>query len=114
MKILVTGANGQLGSELRFLSSTQNQHEWIFTGLKELDLSDLQTLESNITKIAPCLIINCAAYTSVDKAESENELANILNFKAVEKISKWTSYNHKKLVFFQELPQNFLLNLDNL
>jgi dTDP-4-dehydrorhamnose reductase len=98
MKILVTGANGQLGSELRFLSSTQNQHEWIFTGLKELDLSDLQTLESNITKIAPCLIINCAAYTSVDKAESENELANILNFKAIDIISKWSSNNSKKLI----------------
>ena len=98
MKILVTGANGQLGSELRFLSSIKNQHEWVFTDLKELDLSDLQSLESNISKIAPCIIINCAAYTSVDKAESENELANILNFKAVDLISKWSSNNRKKLI----------------
>ena len=96
MKILVTGANGQLGSELRFFSSFQTQHQWVFTDLKELDLSDLQSLESNISKIAPCLIINCAAYTSVDKAESENELANILNFKAVDLISKWSSNNRKK------------------
>ena len=98
MKILVTGANGQLGSELRFFSSFQTQHQWVFTDLKELDLSDLQSLESNISKIAPCLIINCAAYTSVDKAESENELANILNFKAVDLISKWSSNNNKKLI----------------
>ncbi len=69
----------QLGSELRFLSSIQNQHIWVFTDLQELDLSDLNSLESKISKIAPSLIINCAAYTSVDKAESENELANILN-----------------------------------
>ena len=98
MKILVTGANGQLGSEFRFLSSIQNQHEWIFTDLQELDLSDLQNLENNISKIAPSLIINCAAYTSVDKAESEIELSNILNFKAVDLISKWSSNNSKKLI----------------
>ena len=98
MKILVTGANGQLGSELKFFSSVQNLHEWVFTDLKELDLSDLENLESNISKIAPCLIINCAAYTAVDKAENENELANILNFKAIDLISKWSSNNRKKLI----------------
>lgn len=93
MKILVTGANGQLGSELRFLSLNNNQHDWIFTDLHELDLSDLKNLDSKISKISPSLIINCAAYTSVDKAESENELANILNFKAVDLMSKWSSNN---------------------
>ena len=98
MKILVTGANGQLGSELRFLSSIQNHHEWFFTGSQELDLSDLKNLESNISKISPSLIINCAAYTSVDKAESENELVNTVNFKAVDLISKWSSNNSKKLI----------------
>lgn len=98
MKILVTGANGQLGSELRFLSSSQNQHNWVFTDFQELDLSDLNNLESNISKIAPGLIINCAAYTAVDKAENENELAKILNFKAVDLISKWSSNNNRKLI----------------
>jgi dTDP-4-dehydrorhamnose reductase len=98
MKILVTGANGQLGSELRFLSLNNNQHDWIFTDLHELDLSDLKNLDSNISKISPSLIINCAAYTSVDKAESENELANILNFKAVDLMSKWSSNNVKKFI----------------
>ena len=98
MKILVTGANGQLGSELRFLSLNNNQHEWIFTDIHELDLSDLKNLDSNISKISPSLIINCAAYTSVDKAESENKLANILNFKAVDLMSKWSSNNSKKFI----------------
>ncbi|MDA8807630.1 dTDP-4-dehydrorhamnose reductase [Flavobacteriaceae bacterium] len=98
MKILVTGANGQLGSELRLLSFNQSHHKWIFTNTQQLNLSDLQRLESNISKIAPCLIINCAAYTSVDKAESENELSNVLNFKAVDLISKWSSNNNKKLI----------------
>ena len=98
MKILVTGANGQLGSEIKFLSSKYNQYKWIFTDQDELDLSDLKNLESNISKISPSLIINCAAYTSVDKAESDIKLSNILNFKAVDLISKWSSLNGKKLI----------------
>tara|TARA_Y100000766_G_C18900598_1_gene603229 strand:- start:801 stop:1661 length:861 start_codon:yes stop_codon:yes gene_type:complete len=98
MKILVTGGNGQLGSELRSLSLFHNQFQWIFTDINELDLSDLKNLESNISKIAPSLIINCAAYTSVDKAEYENELANNLNFKAVDIISKWSSNNNRRLI----------------
>ena len=98
MKILVTGANGQLGSELRSLSVKENQFEWIFTDINELDLSDLLNLEKNLMRISPSLIINCAAYTNVDKAESDKELTNILNFKAVEIISKWSSNNQKKLI----------------
>ena len=97
-KILVTGASGQLGSELRFLSINQKEFQWVFTDIQELDLSNLETLENNISKIRPSLIINCAAYTAVDKAETENELANILNFKAIDIISKWSSTNNKKLI----------------
>jgi dTDP-4-dehydrorhamnose reductase len=51
-KILVTGANGQLGSELRELSFFQDQYEWIFTDWQELDLSNLQNLADNITTIS--------------------------------------------------------------
>ena len=98
MKILVTGANGQLGSELRCLSKNKNHFDWVFTDVNGLDLSDLNNLENNISKISPNFIINCAAYTNVDKAESEKELANILNFKAVDIISKWSSVNKRKLI----------------
>jgi dTDP-4-dehydrorhamnose reductase len=98
MKILVTGANGQLGSELRFLSKNKNHFEWVFTDLPDLDLSDIHNLEKNISFIEPEIIINCAAYTNVDKAESEVDLANLINFKAVDKISKWSSANNCKLI----------------
>ena len=97
MKILVTGANGQLGSELRFLSKNKINFEWFFTDLQDLDLSDIDNLEKNISFIAPEIIINCAAYTNVDKAESELSLANLINFKAVDEISKWSSSNNCKL-----------------
>jgi dTDP-4-dehydrorhamnose reductase len=97
-KILVTGSNGQLGSELRELSLYQDQYEWIFTDWKELDLSDLQNLADNITAISPDIVINCAAYTAVDKAESEIELADILNHKAVAIMAKWTFANNCKFI----------------
>lgn len=97
-KILVTGANGQLGSELRGLSKLDNQYEWIFTDWQELDLSNLQNLANNITTISPDIIINCAAYTAVDKAEEEFELADVLNHQAVAIMAKWTFANNCKFI----------------
>ena len=98
MKILVTGSNGQLGNEIRFFANNFRNIEWIFTDIDELDLSDLKNLPTKISEIFPDLIINCAAYTNVDKAEEERELANVINFEAVDVISKWTSNNKKKLI----------------
>jgi len=98
MKILVTGANGQLGSEFRLLSLIYDNFIWVFTGINELDLIDFKNLNNNLSKINPDLIINCAAYTNVDKAESEEKLANLLNFKAVDLLSKWTSNNKSKII----------------
>jgi dTDP-4-dehydrorhamnose reductase len=97
-KILVTGSNGQLGSELRELSLSQDQYEWIFTDWQELDLSDLQNLADNITTISPDILINCAAYTAVDKAESEIELADVLNHQAVAIMANWTFANNCKFI----------------
>ena len=98
MKILVTGANGQLGSELRSLSLANDNFEWIFSDVNELDLKDINNIHSYMSNIVPEIIINCAAYTNVDKAESEPELANLINFKAVDEISKWSSANSCNLI----------------
>lgn len=97
-KILVTGANGQLGSELKVLSSAYSQFEWIFTDWQELDLCDLENLEQNIAKIGPQIIINCAAHTAVDKAESEVELSDVLNHQSVAVMAKWSAANNCKLI----------------
>ncbi|KQB44206.1 dTDP-4-dehydrorhamnose reductase [Flavobacterium daejeonense] len=96
-KILVTGANGQLGSELRVLSKNTS-YEWVFTDWQELDLCDLENLAAAISKINPQIIINCAAHTAVDKAESEYELSDVLNHKAVAVMAQWSATNHCKLI----------------
>ena len=96
-KILVTGANGQLGSELRVLSLNTTS-EWIFTDYQELDLCDLDNLATAIAAISPQIIINCAAHTAVDKAESEYVLSDILNHQAVAVMAKWSFANDCKFI----------------
>lgn len=97
-KILVTGANGQLGSELNVLSKSYSQFEWFFADRANLDLCDLENLAAKLTSINPQFIINCAAHTAVDKAESEFELADVLNHQAVAIMAKWCETNNCKLI----------------
>ena len=82
-KILVTGANGQLGWELSQLVSSYPAYEFIFLDRTGMDLSKLNSFEKIINDISPDIIINTAAYTAVDKAESEKELAHTVNALAV-------------------------------
>ena len=81
--ILVTGASGQLGSEIRELSTRYSGYEFIFTDIGELDLTDAGATAAFIASNAPSWIINCAAYTAVDRAEDEEKLATIINAEAV-------------------------------
>ena len=86
--ILITGSNGQLGSEIREISDRYENYNFIFTDVEELDLTISEDIVSFFTdnKIDAC--INCAAYTAVDKAEDEVELAMLVNSTAVENLSK--------------------------
>lgn len=97
-KILVTGSNGQLGSELKVLSAHYSQFEWVFADRSVLDLSVLNSISNYLDNIQPQIIINCAAYTAVDKAETETELADVLNHQAVAVIAKWTELNASKII----------------
>jgi dTDP-4-dehydrorhamnose reductase len=86
--ILITGANGQLGSELKSLTKNTAQEHFFYTDVQELDITDhpavLQFIETNSIDT----IINCAAYTAVDKAESAFEISAALNHLAVENFAK--------------------------
>ncbi|WP_026727823.1 dTDP-4-dehydrorhamnose reductase [Flavobacterium denitrificans] len=97
-KILVTGANGQLGSELRVLAENYKNYEWFFADRIEITLNNLELLKTQLNNINPDVIFNCGAYTAVDKAEIEKETAFIINHLAVEIIAKFTSENNVKLI----------------
>lgn len=77
--ILVTGCNGQLGNEMQLLAKENMQYKYFFTDVQELDITDEQAIEKFVTDNAIDCIVNCAAYTAVDKAESNEELCNLLN-----------------------------------
>ena len=86
--ILITGANGQLGSEIRTLSTLYPQYEFTFTDRTTLDLSNLCKMENFFDDHTFDAIINCAAYTAVDKAESEADLAKTVNHRFVDMLAK--------------------------
>ena len=82
LKILVTGANGQLGSEMRRLGAV-SPNDYIFTDVAELDITNEQAVKRFITEQAFDVIINCAAYTNVDRAEDNEATAELINATAV-------------------------------
>lgn len=82
MNILVTGANGQLGNSLRDIAAQYPQHTFTFTDVQELDITDAAAISTMVDTLQTDLIINCAAYTAVDKAESDIQLAHRLNAEA--------------------------------
>lgn len=88
MKILVTGANGQLGMSLRrSFAKAQGATSVIFTDVEELDITDLAAVRKMVAREQVDCIVNCAAYTNVDGAEDNPELAELLNAKAVENLA---------------------------
>jgi dTDP-4-dehydrorhamnose reductase len=97
-KILVTGSKGQLGSELEVLSKIYTQFQWVFTDREELDLCNLEKLETELNLVKPQIIINCAAHTAVDRAESEFELSDVLNHQSVAILAKWSFTNNCKFI----------------
>ena len=102
MNVLVTGSNGQLGSELKELiqHSTFNieNYDFYFTTSKELDITNHQIVREFIETNNINIIINCAAYTAVDKAESELELANKINHIAVKNLARLSNEFEIKLI----------------
>ena len=94
MNILVTGANGQLGNEMRLIAK-DSQNDFIFTDVVEfpdvqtviLDITDLEAVRTIVKKHDIDVIVNCAAYTNVDKAEDDQELCHRLNAGAPENLA---------------------------
>lgn len=81
--ILVTGANGQLGTELKKRCSILNDLNFLFVDIADFDISNTRAVKDYFQLHSPAFLINCAAYTAVDKAETEKELAQKVNSNAV-------------------------------
>ena len=79
MNILVTGCNGQLGNEMQLLEQQHPEHSYYNTDVQELDITDKAAIETFVTTNQIDGIVNCAAYTAVDKAEENQELCSLLN-----------------------------------
>ena len=86
MNILVTGANGQLGNEMRIVSQSSKDN-YIYTDVAELDITNLEAVREMVDQEKVKAIINCAAYTNVDKAEEDEAFCELLNAKAVENLA---------------------------
>lgn len=86
MNILVTGANGQLGNEMRIVSQGSKDN-YIFTDVVELDITNLEAIRKMVKEEEVKVIINCAAYTNVDKAEEDVEFCELLNATAVKNLA---------------------------
>jgi len=100
MKVLVTGANGQLGNEFRRLAGIKKDTEFIFTDEDELNITDKSAVNKFLEKNPVSFFINCAAYTAVDKAEDEEEKAYSLNADAVDIIGRACIRNNVQLIHY--------------
>lgn len=97
--VVVTGKNGQLGWELQQLASSfQDRYEFVFTDRTMLDLAAPESIAPFFEKIKPQFFINCAAYTAVDKAETEKELALTINATSVGEIASCCARFQTKLI----------------
>ena len=92
MNILVTGANGQLGNEMQIVAKNSKKDKYIFTdvcdGYEHLDITDIEAIRKKVKDCDIQCIINCAAWTNVDKAETAGEIVETLNATAPENLAK--------------------------
>jgi dTDP-4-dehydrorhamnose reductase len=83
MRVLITGSNGQLGSEIKELATNYKKLDFVFKDLPDLDICDFEVLQAFIIDHKINAVINCAAYTAVDKAEEDAEIAEQVNYEGV-------------------------------
>lgn len=106
-KILVTGANGQLGNELRVLSKFYSEADFVFVDVAELDITNAKAVQDFFASHNFSACINCAAYTAVDKAESDSTIAYAVNVTGVENLANSCEKHNAVLV---HISTDFVFN----
>ncbi len=96
--LLITGANGQLGNEMRCIANRDNINSYIFTDVEELDITNFSDICNFVEIHKPDFIINCAAYTAVDKAEDDSEICAKINTLAVENLANAAKIANAKVI----------------
>ena len=81
-KILITGANGQLGNEMRLLAGKRQEYSYCFTDIAELDICDEKAVMTFVEQHQIDIIVNCAAYISEDRDEDDDAMSDRLNRQA--------------------------------
>lgn len=97
MNILVTGANGQLGNEMRIVSK-RSSDRYIFTDVEELDITNRDAVMNFVKENDIKVVVNCAAYTNVDKAEDDEVTAELINAQAVKHLAEACKSNEATLI----------------
>ena len=100
ISVLVLGAAGQLGQEFQYLAKEQHSFDFHFASKSEVDITSVDSISTCIAAIQPDYIINCAAYTAVDKAESDIEKCYLINEAAVKNIVSCIQGSETKLIHF--------------
>ena len=98
MNILITGANGQLGNEIKLLADTYPNHTYFFTDVQELNICDEQAVNEFVLTNVIQLIINCAAYTAVDSAEDHKDACDQINHIAPGYLAKAAQQNGAAMI----------------
>ncbi|HEX5025845.1 MAG TPA: dTDP-4-dehydrorhamnose reductase [Agriterribacter sp.] len=106
-KILVTGANGQLGKSIKDAASSFPQFEFVFLSRLDLQVEQAEAVEAVFKSVSPQFCINCAAYTAVDKAESEKDKALLVNAEAVKILARICN---KYQVKFLHISTDYVFN----
>ena len=97
-KIIVTGSKGQLGNEFQALEKKFSSFQFFFYDVAEMDITNKELVDKGIAEVQPDYLINCAAYTAVDKAETDKDLAYAINGDAVKHLANACTKNRVQFI----------------
>lgn len=106
-KVLITGSKGQLGNEIRMIADSKPDWEFFYTDVEEVDITSQEAVHAFLDKYQPEVLVNCAGYTAVDKAEGNRNMAELINAKAVQILASECS---RRNIFMVHVSTDFVFD----